>query len=92
MDHSRYPSTRRLIIVWLILMTAALATLLAGTITGDKAVGPVWMAVAMIAASIKMLLILEYFLDLRSAGAGWRRAFNTLAVIFPATVFVIYLI
>lgn len=92
MDHSHYPSTRKLIIVWLTLMAAALATLLAGTITGEKTVGPVWMAVAMIAASIKMLLILEYFLDLKSAGVGWRQAFNTLAVVLPATVFVIYLI
>ena len=92
MEHLNYPSTRKLVIVWLALMVAALATLIAGTITGEKAVGPVWMAVAMIAASIKMLLILEYFLDLKSSGAGWRRAFNTLAVIFPAAVFAIYLI
>lgn len=92
MDHSHYPSARRLVIVWFALMAAALATLLAGTITGDKAVGPAWMAVAMIAASTKMLLILEYFLDLRSAGAGWRRLLNILAVVFPAAVFVIYLL
>jgi len=92
MQHSSYPKPRTLLIVWLLLMGLTVATMVAGKVTATHSIGTVWLAVLLIVAGLKSSLILHYYLDLKSASAGWNKLFSGLVWFILLTVFAIYVV
>ena len=69
---------KTLITVWLALMAAALATMVAGRVTETASPGLVYLGVLMMITWLKAVLVLRYFLDLKAAEKGWFGGFSIL--------------
>lgn len=77
--------TRRLVIVWAVLIGLTALTGFAGRVTGQANLTVVFLALLGIVSMIKARLILAHYLDLRRA-PGWNRAFG--AVLYALIVLV----
>jgi len=71
-------------------MALTIATMIAGKVTNTVSLGMVWMAVLMAVTWLKATLILNYYLDLKSATGGWNKGFIILAGMILLFVFAIY--
>lgn len=67
--------SRRLLHAWLLLVGLTLLSLVAVLGFGHSEAGMVAVAVALAASFLKARAVLDHFLDLRRAGAGWRGFF-----------------
>ena len=90
MKHTTSPRT--LLIVWAILMALSIATMIAGKVTDVQSPGLLWMAILLLVAGSKAILILRYYLDLKSASEGWSKAFISLVSLLLLTLFALYAI
>ena len=70
-----------LLLVWLILIGLTVGTMITGKVTQNVSLSLVW-AVGLFAVTlIKSRLILNYYLELKSASGSWGRLFNALVYI-----------
>ncbi len=92
MKHDTYPAPATLVTVWLVLMLATLATMIAGKVTEISSIGTIWMGVLMVVTWLKARLILLYFLDLKSATGGWSTGFGALVIFILIALFGLYII
>lgn len=85
------PSLKTLISVWAVLMLATIATMFSGKVSDITSIGPVWMALLLFVTYVKATLILGYYLDLKSATAGWNIGFNMLVAAILIVTYAMYL-
>ena len=90
MDHSSFPKPKTLIKIWALLMAATIATMIAGKVTSVTSIGIVWMSVLMVVTMLKAGLILDFYLDLRSAEGGWNKGFLVLLGFILLIIFGLY--
>jgi hypothetical protein len=91
LKHTAFPTPKTLIVVWLALMIATIGTMIAGKVTQVSSIGPTWILVLMGVTLLKASLILNYFLDLRSASKGWNKGFVGLVAVIVSGVVALYL-
>lgn len=68
--------SRRLLGAWLLLVGLTLVSLVAVLGFGHSEAGLAAVVVALTASFLKARAVLDHFLDLRRAGAGWRGFFH----------------
>lgn len=90
MKHDTYPKPRTLVTIWLVLMAATVGTMIAGKVTQVSSIGLIWMGVLMLVTWFKATLILNYFLDLKSASQGWGKVFGTLVALICISLYGLY--
>ena len=75
-----------LVKAWIVLVILTLTTMWAGTAQGHLPV-LVQVGVILVVSVFKASLILNYFLGLRSASAGWRVLFSIYLVVLGGAIF-----
>ena len=90
MDHKIFPKPKTLIKVWLVLMGLTITTMIAGKVTSVASIGIIWMAVLMVVTVVKASLILDFYLDLKSAKGGWNKGFLSLLLVIVVIIFGLY--
>ena len=86
------PSTQNLILCWLILMIFTIGTMLSGrAISGGVLSGVLIISLGFI-TWFKSMLILRYYLNLKSASKGWNKAFNSYLFIVLGVITLIFLL
>jgi|GEM_PF-2761201 len=90
MQLSSYPSIRTLICVWLLLIVLSAGTLFTGGVTTSETIG-IWGGTALFAITFfKTKLILNYYLDLKSAAGNWNTLFSSLIFLILLILFGLY--
>lgn len=84
---------RRLLRAWAVLAVLTVVSV-GGALAsgGDHRAGLVSVVVALAASFIKARQVLDHFLDLRRAGAGWRGLFNALLLAILGMCLALYLV
>ncbi|MBL4800302.1 MAG: cytochrome C oxidase subunit IV family protein [Emcibacter sp.] len=86
------PSTRILLLCWLALMILTVGTMLSGRVTSETALSSGLIISLGIITWFKSMLILRYYLNLRTASRGWNRAFNSYLFVVLGIVTLIFLL
>lgn len=86
------PSTRTLIICWLILIGLTIGTMTSGQVTSITALSPLLIITLAIITWFKSMLILRYYLNLANASKGWNKAFNSYLFIILGIITLIFLL
>lgn len=76
------PSPRRLVITWIVLSLLTVATMVTGSLGGGLSAAAIILAIAF----VKARQILDIYLNLKAATAGWRALFTALVVLILAIV------
>ncbi len=92
MDDTSYPSPKTLVSVWIALLLLSAATMVAGRVNLTESIGVFWMLALMCVVWLKAMLIMRYYLDLRSAAGGWGTVFNALTLVIVVIVAGLYLV
>lgn len=94
MTHGESPSqiSRRLFRAWMLLVVLTLVSLVAVLGFGHSEAGLVAVGVALTASFLKARAVLDHFLDLRRAGAGWRGFFYGSLVFILGVLLATYII
>ena len=74
------PSTRTLILCWVVLMALTIGTMISGRATSDTALTAALVLSLGLITWVKSMLILRYYLNLRTASKGWIKGFKQLPV------------
>jgi len=86
------PDYRTLLICWLALIGLTAGTMLSGHVTSDRALSNLLIISLGLITWVKSMLILRYYLNLRSASRGWNRAFFSYIFIILGTVTAIFIL
>lgn len=89
-DHAAW--SRRLLRAWLLLVGLTLVSLVAVLGFGQSEAGLAAVAVALAASFLKARAVLDHFLDLRRAGAGWRGFFYGSLVFILGVLLLTYVV
>ena len=85
--HGNLPTTRRLIVAWLLLMTLTAATMVWGRAgSGDTTpLGAAWVAALLAVTFFKASRVLMVYLNLRVSTQGWKVLFHAflIAIVVP---------
>jgi len=72
-----HSQVRKLFVVWLSLMILTMGTMLAGKVVSTQSLGIFWMVALMLVTFSKALLILDYYLELKTAIGPWGKLFTS---------------
>jgi len=86
------PDRRTLTICWLVLMALTVGTMISGRVTSEVALSAFLIISLGIITWFKSMLILRYYLNLKSASKGWNKAFNSYLFIVLGIITAIFLI
>lgn len=86
---SYFPSTKRLLAAWAVLMALTVATMLAGQVTASSTLGVGAMAAVLLVAWGKAGMILATYLNLRTAPV-WRDGLMVLIGVVLAVVLTLF--
>ncbi len=86
------PDRRTLTICWLVLMALTVGTMISGRVTSEVALSAFLIISLGIITWFKSILILRYYLNLKSASKGWNKAFNSYLFIVLGIITAIFLI
>jgi len=86
------PDRRTLTICWLVLMALTVGTMISGRVTSEVALSAFLIISLGIITWFKSMLILRYYLNLKSASKGWNKAFNIYLFIVLGIITAIFLI
>lgn len=90
MEHACFPKPKTLFIVWLLLLAATSASMVAGKAGDVSSPGLGGTGLLLLVTWIKARLIMSYFLDLKSASHGWNVALNALVITIILVIFGLY--
>lgn len=86
------PSTRTLILCWVVLMALTIGTMISGRATSDTALTAALVLSLGLITWVKSMLILRYYLNLRTASKGWIKGFNSYLFIVLGIIMLIFLL
>lgn len=86
------PSIRTLVFCWLALMILTIGTMLSGRVTSEVALSATLIISLAVITWFKSMLILRYYLNLRTASKGWNKAFNSYLFIVLGIITLIFLL
>ncbi|PCI33553.1 MAG: hypothetical protein COB54_04440 [Alphaproteobacteria bacterium] len=86
------PSTRTLILCWVVLMALTIGTMMSGRATSDAALTAGLVLSLGLITWVKSMLILRYYLNLRTASKGWNKGFNIYLFIVLGIIMLIFLL
>lgn len=86
------PSTRTLILCWVVLMALTIGTMLSGRVTSEFSLSAALILSLGLITWFKSMLILRYYLNLRTASKGWNQAFNSYLFIVLGIIMLIFLL
>lgn len=86
------PSRRLLVFCWVLLVLLAVGTLFSGQATSLNRLPPLLILSLGILTWVKAMLVLRYYLNLKSASRGWNRAFNSYLFIILAILTSIFVL
>jgi hypothetical protein len=79
MEHRSPPSfVRKLAAVWLLLMALTIGTMIAGKVTSSASIGLYGIGGLMLVTFVKAKLILNHYLELKSAYGAWGTFFTSM--------------
>jgi len=87
---ARLPTTRLIVLTWLLLMALTIGTMVAGKVTSAASLGFVWTVVLLAITWAKARGILLVYLNLRAAPAHWRSGFGTALAFMLLLLLAIY--
>lgn len=86
------PDRRTLTLCWLVLIALTVGTMISGRVTSEAALSAFLIVSLGIITWFKSMLILRYYLNLRSASKGWNKAFNSYLFVVLGIITAIFLI
>ena len=86
------PNIRTLVFCWLALMILTIGTMLSGRVTSEVALNATLIISLAVITWFKSMLILRYYLNLRTASKGWNKAFNSYLFIVLGIITLIFLL
>ncbi|MBL4895135.1 MAG: cytochrome C oxidase subunit IV family protein [Emcibacter sp.] len=86
------PNIRTLVFCWLALMILTIGTMLSGRVTSEVALSATLIISLAAITWFKSMLILRYYLNLRTASKGWNKAFNSYLFIVLGIITLIFLL
>lgn len=86
------PSPRLLTICWLILMGLTVGTMFSGQVTMQTSLSALLIVTLGLITWFKSMLILRYYLNLRTASSGWNKALNSYLFIVLGIITTIFLL
>lgn len=86
------PPAPTLLICWLILMALTVGSMLSGRVTTDTALSAGLIVSLGIITWFKSMMILRYYLNLRTASSGWNKAFNSYLFVVLGIIITIFLL
>lgn len=87
MSHSRFTSSTKLGVIWLILVALTLSTAYAGYM---QLSGLVIVAFLLLTVTIKGQLIIDHYMGLKNVRGFWRLAMLAFVYVIPAIIFTGY--
>ncbi len=82
---------RKLFIVWLCLMALTIGTMIAGKVTSTASLGLYWIGGLMLVSFVKAKLILDYYLELKTAYGAWDKLFTSMIALLLIILTGIYI-
>ena len=85
------PSLRSLLLCWLVLLILTLGTMISGRVTSNISLTTLLIISLGLITWFKTLLILRYYLNLKSASKGWNHAFGGYLFVLLGLITLIFL-
>jgi len=86
------PSIRTLMICWIILIGLTIGTMMTGRVMTDTSLSGLSIIALGVITWVKSMLILRYYLNLKSASRGWNKVFNSYLFIILGIITLIFLL
>lgn len=77
--------------VWLALMILTIGTMIAGKVTSSASIGLYWIGGLMLVTFIKSKLILDHYLELKTAYGAWGKLFTSMVALLLIILTGIYI-